>query len=186
MFPDGRGGKRLKLSSVLALVATGVVLAAGGIVVADDKEATCPVSGHKFAITDKTVTLTVNGQKESFCCGNCPTAFVKDPGKYVKGDLYCPVMTGNKVDPSKSPRVAVNNNLFFVCCGGCPSAIANNLSKYVKETKDPVSGEGFKVSENTPHSMYRGVHYLFASDENKKTFDTNPEKYSNKLLSKTS
>ena len=44
----------MKLSSVLILAVTGAVLAVGGIVVADDKEATCPVSGHKFAITDKT------------------------------------------------------------------------------------------------------------------------------------
>ena len=131
------------------------------------------------------MTLTVNGQKESFCCGNCPTAFVKDPGKYVKGEMYCPVMTGNKVDASKAPRVAVNDNLFLTCCGGCPTAITNNLSKYVKETKDPVSGEAFKVSENTPQSLYKGVHYIFANDANKKTFDADPDKYSNKLLSTT-
>jgi YHS domain-containing protein len=174
----------LKLSILATLAVTGAVLALGGIVGADDKEVTCPVSGHKFAVTDKTVTLTVNGQKESFCCGDCPTAFVKDPAKYVKGEMYCPVMTGNKVDASKSPRVAVNDNLFVVCCGGCPSAITNNLSKYVKETKDPVSGESFKVSENTPQSQYKGVHYIFASDANKKSFDADPDKYSNKLLSK--
>jgi len=174
----------LKLSHFITIAATGAVLALAGIVAAEDKEATCPVSGHKFAVTDKTVTLTVNGQKEEFCCGNCPTAFVKDPGKFVKGDLYCPVMTGNKVDAAKAQRVAVNDNLFLTCCGGCPSQITNNLSKYVKETKDPVSGETFKVSENPQHSMYKGVHYLFSSEANKKSFDADPEKYSNKLLSK--
>jgi YHS domain-containing protein len=95
-------------------------------------------------------------------------------------------MTGNKVDLAKAPRVAVNDNLLFVCCGGCPNAITSNLSKYVKETKDPVTGSTFKVSENPPHSMYKGVHYIFSSEENKKVFDANPDKYSNKLLSKAS
>jgi YHS domain-containing protein len=174
----------LKLSYIMPLAVVGAALALGGIVAADDKEATCPVSGHKFAITDKTVTLTVNGQKEAFCCGDCPTAFVKDPAKYVKGDMYCPVMTGNKVDASKSPRVAVNDNLFVVCCGGCPSQITHNLAKYLKETKDPVSGQAFKVSDTAPQSSYKGVLYVFASDESKKTFDASPDKYSNKLLSK--
>ena len=99
--------------------------------------------------------------------------------------LTCAVMTGNKVDASKAPRVAVNDNLFLTCCGGCPTAITNNLSKYVKETKDPVSGEAFKVSENMRQSLYKGVHYIFANDANKKTFDADPDKYSNKLLSTT-
>lgn len=174
----------MKLSSVVTLAVAGAVLALGGIVGAADKEATCPVSGHKFAVTDKTVTLTVNGQKEAFCCGDCPAAFAKDPGKYLKSTMYCPVMTSNKVDLAKSPRVAVNDNLFVVCCGGCPGQITNNLSKYVKETKDPVSGDSFKVSENTPHSLYKGVHYLFSTDASKKTFDADPDKYSNKLLTK--
>ena len=56
----------MKLSSMVTLVVTGASLALVGIVVADDKEATCPVSGHKFAVTDKSVSLTVNGQTNSF------------------------------------------------------------------------------------------------------------------------
>ena len=46
------------------------------------------------------------------------------------------------------------------------------------------SDSSFKVSENPQHSMYKGVHYLFSSEANKKSFDADPEKYSNKLLSK--
>jgi YHS domain-containing protein len=98
--------------------------------------------------------------------------------------MTCPVMTSNKVNPASSARVAVNDNLFFVCCGGCPNAIVNNPQKYIKETRDPVSGQTFQVSENTPHSLYKGVHYLFSSEDSKKAFDANPDKYSNKLLTK--
>jgi YHS domain-containing protein len=168
---------------MLALAASAALLVLGGGVRAD-QEATCPVSGHKLTVTDKTTTLTVNGQKQYFCCADCPKEFVKNPAKYLKDGMTCPVMTSNKVNPASSPRVAVNDNLFFVCCGGCPNAIVNNPQKYIKETHDPVSGQAFQVSENSPHSLYKGVHYLFSSEDSKKAFDANPDKYANKLLSK--
>jgi YHS domain-containing protein len=174
----------LKLTYVLSLAASAAMLALGGGAVRADQEATCPVSGHKIAVTDKTTSLTVNGQKQYFCCADCPKEFVKNPGNYLKGAMTCPVMTSNKVNPASSPRVAINDNLFFVCCGGCPNAIVSSPQKYIKETRDPVSGDTFQVSENSPRSDYKGVHYLFSSEENKKAFDADPGKYSNKLLSK--
>jgi len=174
----------LKLSHILTLALIGALLSLGGVAVRADQEATCPVSGHKVTVTDKTVSLTVNGQKQYFCCADCPAAFVKNPSKYVKGEMRCPVMTSNKVDLAKSPRLVVNDNLFFTCCGGCPNAIASNPQKYIKETRDPVSGQTFQLGEKMPHSLYKGVHYFFSSAENKKTFDADPDKYSNKLLSK--
>jgi YHS domain-containing protein len=173
----------LKRFPILALVTSGALLALGGVAVRADQEATCPVTGHKIAVTDKTMSLTVNGQKQYFCCADCPTAFVKNPDKYLKGAVYCPVMTTNKVDLAKSPRVVLNDNLFYVCCGGCPNAITSQPQKYVKETRDPVSGETFQVSETVPQSQYKGVHYLFSNHETKKKFDANPDKYANKLLS---
>lgn len=167
----------LTLAVSSALLALCVAASAG-------PEATCPVSGKTFTPNEKTVTLMVNGQKEQFCCGNCPAAFVKNPAKYMKADLTCPVMTSNKVDLTKAPRTAVNDNMFFTCCGGCPGQIVSNPSKYMKELRDPVSGKSFTVSGNPPHSEYKGVHYFFASEENKKTFEAEPDKYANKLLSK--
>jgi YHS domain-containing protein len=173
----------VKLSRILTLALSGALLALGGVAVRADQEATCPVSGHKVTVTDKTVSLTVNGQKQYFCCADCPTAFVKNPSKYVKGEMRCPVMTGNKVDLAKSPRLVVNDNLFFTCCAGCPNEITTNPQKYIKETRDPVSGETFQVGENVPQSLYKGVHYIFSNDANKKAFDADPGKYANKLLS---
>src|SRR6266851_5603714 len=109
--PGGEGGRRLKLSHILTLALSGALLTLGGVAVRADQESTCPVSGHKVTVTDKTVSLTVNGQKQYFCCADCPAAFVKNPSKYVKGEVRCPVMTSNKVDLAKSPRVVVNDNL---------------------------------------------------------------------------
>lgn len=175
----------MKRSLILALAVNGAALALGGIVVHASQEATCPVTGQKVTLTGKTQSLTVNGQKQYFCCADCPAAFVKNPAKYLKGETYCPVMTRNKVDLAKAPRVAINDNLFFTCCGGCPNEITSHPQKYLKETHDPVSGAAFQVGDNLPQSLYKGVHYLFANEETKKTFDANPGKYANKLLSTT-
>jgi YHS domain-containing protein len=178
----------VKLLPVATLAVSGALLVIGalGLRAEDVKEATCPVSGKAFAVTDKTVTLTVNGEKQSFCCGNCPTAFAKEPAKYIKTAMNCPVMKTQKVNLTTAPRVAINDNLFLTCCGGCPGAIEKTPTKFVKELRDPVSGSMFTLAEKSPHSMFKGVHYFFASDEDKKTFDADPEKYSNKALSKAS
>jgi YHS domain-containing protein len=176
----------VKLHHVAILVVSSGLLALGAVAVRADAEATCPVSGHKMKVTDKTVTLTVNGQKQYFCCANCPTAFVKEPAKFIKTEMTCPVMKGNKVNLATGPRVAINDQLLVTCCGGCPNAIVANPSKYVTELRDPVNGKTFKLTENAPHSMYKGVHYFFASEDDKKTFDADQEKYSNKMLSKAS
>jgi YHS domain-containing protein len=176
----------VKLHHVAILVVSSGLLALGGVAARADTEATCPVSGHKVAVTDKTVTLTVNGQKEYFCCANCPAAFVKDPAKYVKADMTCPVMKSNKVNLTSGPRVAINDQLLVTCCGGCPNAITAHPSKFITELRDPVSGKTFKLADDSPHSMYKGVHYYFANEEDKKAFDANSDKYANKLLSKAS
>lgn len=176
----------MKLLHVAALAVSGALLTVGalGLRAEDTKEATCPVSGKAFAVTDKTVTLTVNGEKQSFCCGNCPAAFVKEPAKYIKTAVTCPVMKGGKVNLTTAPRTAINDNLFLTCCAGCPAAIEKTPTKYVKELRDPVSNSTFALADTSPHSTYKGVHYYFASEENKKAFDAEPEKYSNKALSK--
>ncbi len=184
-YPKRRGGLLVNRFYVGALAVSGLLLSlAGSDVRAAEKQATCPVSGKSFAVTDKTVMLTVNGQQQAFCCEACPAAFTKEPTKFVKAELTCPVMKGGKVNVSTAPRVAINDNLFLTCCGGCPAQIVSNPAKFIKEAKDPVTGTTFKVGANPPHSEYKGVHYIFASAENKKTFDANPDKYSNKLLSK--
>ena len=84
---------RVKFPFLLAAAGIAASLFASGRVVAEDQKAKCPVKGIEFTPTEKTKSVLVNGEKLSFCCGNCPTAFVKDPGKYVKGEMYCPVMT---------------------------------------------------------------------------------------------
>jgi YHS domain-containing protein len=182
------GGYLVKLVYVATVAAAATLLAGGlnSLRAEDVKEATCPVSGQKIAVTDKTNTLTVNGEKQYFCCGNCPAAFVKEPAKYVKTSLNCPVMKTQKVNLATGPRVAINDNLLVTCCGGCPGAIEKEPSKFVTELRDPVSNSMFKLTASSPHSMHKSVHYFFSSEESKKTFDAEPDKYANKYLSKAS
>jgi YHS domain-containing protein len=176
----------VKLYHVAMLAVSGALLTVGMAGVRADQEATCPVSGHKVAVTAKTPLLVVNGEKQYFCCANCPTAFVKDPGKFIKTATTCPVMKGNKVNLASAPHVAINDNLLYTCCGGCPAAIERDPAKFVTELRDPVSGATFKLVADAPHSKYKDVYYFFATAENKKTFDADPDKYSNKWLTKAS
>lgn len=47
------------------------------------QEATCPVSGKKFQITENTPFSEYEGQTYFFCCGGCKPKFDQDPGKYL-------------------------------------------------------------------------------------------------------
>ncbi|MGB0371161.1 MAG: YHS domain-containing (seleno)protein [Opitutales bacterium] len=51
-----------------------------------------------------------------------------------------------------------------------PAAGGYDLVSYHQDS-GPVRGSGFHVSE------YKGVNYIFANEENKATFDANPEAY---------
>jgi YHS domain-containing protein len=43
----------------------------------------CIVSGEKLDSMGKPISLVYQGQEYKFCCNDCPTAFKKDPQKYV-------------------------------------------------------------------------------------------------------
>ncbi|MCO4764244.1 MAG: YHS domain-containing protein [Myxococcales bacterium] len=47
-------------------------------------EATCPVSGKKFAPTADTKVATHNGKTYYMCCGGCAKKFAANPGKFAK------------------------------------------------------------------------------------------------------
>jgi YHS domain-containing protein len=166
---------------MLILLATGAVALTGAVArlaTAADTKAVCPVSGAAAKTGPTDAWTHVNGQSVYFCCNNCPKAFAADPEKYAaKMSIKCPVMTSNAVKPDKKLRTALNNGYVYFCCAGCPSTFAQAPQKYVKELRDPVSGEMFKVSANSPHATYKGGHFLFANAENKAKFDAEPAKY---------
>lgn len=177
----------MKSPRIYALLAIGSIALAGAFgrfAVADDaKPATCPVSGQPAKVGADAPSTHVNGQMVYFCCANCPKAFAADPEKYAaKMGLKCPVMQGNAVkQPAKNLRLAVNNGYVYFCCAGCPPVLLKSPEKFLSQLKDPVSGEIFKLTANTPHATYKGAHFYFANAQNKATFEADPAKYAHVL-----
>src|SRR5438034_5541650 len=101
---------RVKFPFLLAAAGIAASLFASGRVLAEDQKAKCPVKGIEFTPTEKTKSVLVNGQKLSFCCAGCPSAFAANPEKYVTSAGSCPVMTKNPANVSASGRAVVNNN----------------------------------------------------------------------------
>jgi YHS domain-containing protein len=166
-----------------ALLATGIALRPA---VGDDavKEATCPVMGTKFKVTKSTEFRMVNGTAVYFCCGGCPAAFDREPEKYAAaaGVYMCPVMDSSPAKPTKALRILVNDSYYYMCCNACPGAFTGAPELYItNELKDPVNGKVFKVSAKQPHVEYKDVHYFFADDSSKNTFEKNPDKYARKV-----
>ncbi len=56
----------------------------GKYIQADDKEATCPVSGESFKKSETTESVECNGKTYYFCCAGCKEKFEKNPEKYTK------------------------------------------------------------------------------------------------------
>lgn len=46
-------------------------------------EATCPVMGGQFEVTEKTLRSEYEGKHVVFCCPGCKPKFDKDPEKYL-------------------------------------------------------------------------------------------------------
>jgi YHS domain-containing protein len=92
--------------------------------------------------------------------------------------LVCPVMKGPIEDPAKAPRLLVNNETVLFCCGACSDPVKKEPERYLTSPlKDPVTGESFKVTKQTPHLEREGALFLFASDANRKTFEKDPAAY---------
>ena len=164
---------------VTLLASAALVPAAIRTAHADDaKTVTCPVSGKTFQDSADHKAVVVDGKRVAFCCPNCPAAFAANPEKYLKDDMLgkCLVQGGpNHV--SSTSRVVLNNELNYFCCPGCDKAVAADPSKYVKTLTDVVSGKTFAPTADSPKSEYKSQIYLFASADNKATFDKNPTKY---------
>lgn len=139
---------------------------------------TCPVTQQKFTDSAAHKGYVVDGKRVAFCCNDCPALFAADPEKYVTADMLgkCPVMHGPN-HKSATTRVVLNNQVNYFCCAGCDTKFSAAPAKYVTSLTDVVSGKSFKVAENSPRSDYKGQVYLFASDDNKSTFDKDPGKY---------
>lgn len=47
-------------------------------------ETTCPVTGEKFKVKEKTIQVTHGGKRYALCCADCLPEWNKDPAKYAK------------------------------------------------------------------------------------------------------
>lgn len=48
------------------------------------EEATCPVMGKRFRVTDDSPYVEIDGRKHYVCCNHCAELLRKEPGKYLK------------------------------------------------------------------------------------------------------
>jgi YHS domain-containing protein len=89
----------------------------------------------------------------------------------------CPVMEHPVEDPSKAPKLLVNNEPVYFCCAGCADPVKKEPAKYLKTVKDPVTGESFRVTGQTPKMEHSGGLFLFRSRATHEKFHADPGKY---------
>jgi YHS domain-containing protein len=168
--------KRALLFAVAGLTCVSV---AGRLVAQEEKKVNtkCVVSGGEVTITEKTPSVSINGEKRVFCCENCPKAFAKEPEKFVKDAGKCPLNKNGAAKVSKETRTVLNNDLYYTCCGNCAKTLRENPSKSVKELKDVVTGKKFELKSDSPRAEVNGQIYLFSSADSKAAFEKESAKY---------
>lgn len=162
---------------LLALLGTTLLaVSLSGAQGAPAQKAKCIVSGQEIEVSDKTAKSFVQGKPVYFCCDKCPTAFAKNPEKFVKNVGDCPVLGTPVSEPKAVERVVINNGVWYLCCAGCTDQLGKTPA-VVKQLEDVVSHKMFKVTETSPRSDYKEQVYLFENAETKATFEKDPAKY---------
>lgn len=136
----------------------------------------CPVDGKAITDISKVPMITINRKRNYFCSAKCGAAFRQKPEKHLKEVALCPILENPVAKISTANRVVLNNNLYYFCCEGCTSGFLK-ANDHLKKQTDVVNGEVFEATADSPHSEYKGQHYLFATPANKETFDKTPDKY---------
>ncbi len=79
------------------------------------KEAVCPVTGEKFKVTAKTVSVSYKEKVYYFCCPGCDKSFSKNPEKYLNKKaaapakiFVCPMGDYQGDKPGKCPKCGMN------------------------------------------------------------------------------
>ena len=75
---------------------------------------------------------------------------------------------------------------YYYCCEGCKPDFDKNQQKYLKANKgkiigasffDPITTRRIDPAKAQSHSDFNSVRYFFAKDDDKKSFDKEPKKY---------
>jgi len=100
--------------------------------------------------------------------------------------LVCP-MTGEDVNGSNL-SVDYGGTRYTMCCGGCPEAFKKDPKAALKSDKlagktygvflfDPISNKRIEAKNAKASTDYKGTRYMFATADEKKTFDANPKQF---------
>jgi YHS domain-containing protein len=176
----------------------GLAIAISGLVAAEKEfKATCPVSGQPAKEAN---SVDYMGKKVYFCCMNCPKKFKADPAAFAAKanaqlaetgqitQVACPI-SGKACNPAAKSEVAGATVCF--CCKNCKSKVDSASDAvamvfgdgafekaFTLQTTCPVSGKPIKADKVVEHN---GKKVYFCCGNCPKAFESNPEKYTEKL-----
>lgn len=138
----------------------------------------CPVRHARLDPDRKPVY--VNGKPVGFCCSPCPVTFSSDPEKYLMelhASFPCPVHPSRRAIFDSSVRARVNQDIFFFSSVAAKNRFLKDPLRYAKTLTDPVSFERFRATRKSPHVVFRGRDYFFASDSTRARFQAEPDQW---------
>lgn len=107
------------------------------------------------------------------------------------GSYACPVL-GSKIDAVTKDTLSSDYKgvRYYFCCDSCKPQFDKNQDRFLKASKDkspakvigaslfdPITTRRIDPEKAAAHSDFGGVHYFFAREDDKKTFDREPKKY---------
>jgi len=145
--------RAIAMLAMVALLASGVVLAEKADKKINVKKAKCPISGKPAKDVDGS-SVAYKGGKVFLCCTNCPNAFKKDPTKFAAKanfQLYvtkqakavkCPI-AGRPLNAAQT--VDIDGVTVAFCCPGCKGKVSKSDDKVALVFGDAAFAKGFKV-----------------------------------------
>jgi YHS domain-containing protein len=128
--------------------------------------------------------VTVNGQDKTDPKPKAPAA-----------QKFCPVMTGDEIDPNASPAVEYKGVKIYLCCDACVTRYKADPAAYldpkfipglaglelpkrdIEQMYCPVLKDRKVSSKSGASTMYKGVKIYFYNDLAKQRFEKDPERY---------
>jgi len=111
-----------------------------------------------------------------------------------KAQKFCPVMTGDEIDPSASATIDYKGVKIYLCCDACVAKFKRDPAAYldpaiipglaglelpkrdIEQAYCPVLKDR-KVSSKDPSTTYKGVKIYFYNDLARQRFEKDPERY---------
>jgi YHS domain-containing protein len=122
-------------------------------------------------------------------------AYGQQPAKDApKAQKYCPVMTGDEIDPAKSATVEYKGVKIYLCCDTCVAKYRRDPAAYldpkfipalaglelpkrdIEQQFCPVTKDR-KISSKDPSTTYKGVKVYFYNDLARQRFEKDPERF---------